>query len=180
MGSLPLGLLLGWANGASRLETRGMGKLKCLFPWLLRCGAASGWLYSSVTQSCLTLCDPMDSAHQASLSITNSQILLKLMFIKSVMPFISSSVVPFSSCLQSFPPSGCFPMSRLFASGGQRIGASASASVLPMNAQAWFPCSPRDSQESSTAPQFKSINFFGAQLSLWSSSHIHTCLLEKP
>ena len=54
-------------------------------------------------------------------------------------PTISSSVVPFSSCLQSFPASGSFPRSQLFASGGQSIGASASASVLPMNIQDWFP-----------------------------------------
>ena len=54
-------------------------------------------------------------------------------------PTISSSVIPFSSCLQSFPASGSFPMSQLFASGGQSIGPSASASVLPMNIQGWFP-----------------------------------------
>ena len=54
-------------------------------------------------------------------------------------PTISSSVVPFSSCLQSFPASGSFPMSQLFASGGQRIGVSVSASVLPLNIQDWFP-----------------------------------------
>ena len=54
-------------------------------------------------------------------------------------PTISSSVVPFSSCLQSFPASGSFPMSCLFPSGGQSIGASSSASVLPMNNQDWFP-----------------------------------------
>ena len=54
-------------------------------------------------------------------------------------PTISSSVIPFSSCLQSFPISGSFPMSQLFASGGQSTGASASASVLPMNIQDWFP-----------------------------------------
>jgi len=54
-------------------------------------------------------------------------------------PTISSSVVPFSSCFQSFPASGSFPMSQLFTSGGQNIGASASASVLPMNIQDWFP-----------------------------------------
>ena len=84
-------------------------------------------------------------------------------------PAISSSVVPFSSCSQPFPASGeSFPMSQLFASGGQSIGASASASVLPVNSQGWFPLgwsgvislwSPsRDSQESSPTPQFKSIN----------------------
>ena len=54
-------------------------------------------------------------------------------------PNISSSVIPFSSCLQSFPASGSFPMSQLFASSGQNIGASASTSVLPVNIQDWFP-----------------------------------------
>ena len=54
-------------------------------------------------------------------------------------PTIPSSVIPFSSCLQSFPTSGSFPMSQFFASGGQSIGVSASASVLPMNIQDWFP-----------------------------------------
>ena len=54
-------------------------------------------------------------------------------------PTISSSVVPFSSCIQSFPASGSLPMSQFFASGGQRFGVSASASVLPMNIQGWFP-----------------------------------------
>ena len=62
---------------------------------------------------------------------------------------ISSSVVPFSSCLQSFPASGSFQVSQLFTSGGQSTGVSISASVLPMNTQDWSPCSPRDSQESS-------------------------------
>ena len=74
--------------------------------------------------------------------------------------------VPFSLCLQSSPASGSFQMSQFFISGGQRIGVSASASVLPMNTQDWSPldglvrspCSPRDSQESSPTPQFKSIN----------------------
>ena len=82
-------------------------------------------------------------------------------------PNISSSVIPFSSCLQSFPASGSFPMSQFFTSGGQSIGASALASVLPVKIQDWFPlgfdmvwspCSPRDSQESSPTPQFKSPN----------------------
>ena len=78
---------------------------------------------------------------------------------------ISSSVVPFSFCPQSFPASGSFPMNQFFASGGQSIGVSASTSVLPMNTQAWSPldglvgspCSPRGCQESSPTPQFKSI-----------------------
>ena len=79
-------------------------------------------------------------------------------------PTISTSVIPFSSCPQSFPASGSFPVSQLFTWGGQSIGVSASASVLPMNIQDWFSlgwteslCSPRDSQESSPTPQFKGI-----------------------
>ena len=71
-------------------------------------------------------------------------------------PTISSSVTHLSSCLQSFPASGSLPVSEFFTLGGQSIGVSASASVLPMNIQDWF--SPRDSQESSATPQFKSIN----------------------
>ena len=82
-------------------------------------------------------------------------------------PTISSSVLPFSAHLQSFPASGSFPMSQFFTLGGQSIGVSASASILPMNIQDWFPldglvgslCSPRHSQESCPIPQFKSINF---------------------
>ena len=98
------------------------------------------WLdqtFSSVAQLCPTLCDPIDCSSQASLFITNSRSLLKLMYIKLVMPSLSSSVVPFSSYLQSFPASGYFPMSQFFTSGSQSIGAS--ASVLPMNVQNWFP-----------------------------------------
>ena len=81
-------------------------------------------------------------------------------------PTISASIVPFSSCLQSFPASGYFPMSQPFASGGQSNGVSASTSMFPINTQDWSPlgwlvgssCSPRDSQEYSPTPQFKSIN----------------------
>ena len=77
-------------------------------------------------------------------------------------PTISSSVVPFSSCLQSFPASGSFQMSQLSTSGGQSIRVSVSTSVFPMNTQdwslGWTPCRPRDSQEPFPTPQFKSIN----------------------
>ena len=82
-------------------------------------------------------------------------------------PTILSSVVPFSSCPQSFPASGSFPMSQLLASSGQSVGVSAIASFLPMKNQDWCPLgwtdwislqSPRDSQESSPTPQFISIN----------------------
>ena len=81
---------------------------------------------------------PWTAARQASLSITNFWRLLRLMSI-TCHPTISSSVVPFSSCLQSFPASGTFPISLFFASGGQSIGVSASASVLPTNIQDSFP-----------------------------------------
>ena len=71
--------------------------------------------FSSVAQSCLTLCDPMNRSTPGLLSITNSRSLLKLMSIESVMPpAISSSAVPFSSCPQSLPASGSFQMSQLF------------------------------------------------------------------
>ena len=102
-------------------------------------------------------------------------------------PTIWSSVVTFSSRLQSFPASGSFQVSQFFASGGQGIGVSASASVLPMNIQDWFPLGWTGwisllSKElwrlfSNTAVQ--KHQFLGAQLSLESSSHIHTWLLEK-
>ena len=103
---------------------------------------------------------------------------------------ISSSVVPFFSCLQSFPASGSFPVSQFFASGGQSIGVSAStsASVLPMNIQDWFPLGwtgwislkskGLSRVSSNTAVQKHPL--FGIQPSLWSNSHIHAWLLEKP
>ena len=97
---------------------------------------------SSVTQPFPALREPKDCIrpHQSSLSITNSQSLLKLMSTKLVMPStISFSAVPFSSCLLSFPASGSLPMGQFFTSGGQSIGFSASASVLPMNIQDGFP-----------------------------------------
>ena len=101
---------------------------------------------------------------------------------------ISSSVVRFSSYFQSFPASGSIQMSQFFTSGGKNIGVSVSASVLPMNIQDWFPLrwigwislqSKRLSRVFSNTTVQKH-QFFGAQLSLWYSSHIHTWLLEKP
>ena len=100
-------------------------------------------------------------------------------------PTISSSVVPFSSCLQSFPERGSFLMSGLFSSGGQSIGASASASasVLPMNIQCWFPVG----LTGLISLQFKGLlrvftntivwkhQFFSAQPCLW--SNLHSCFL---
>ena len=101
-------------------------------------------------------------------------------------PTISSSVIPFSSCPQSLPASGSFPVSQFFASGGQSIGLS--ASVLPMNIQDWFPLgwtSWISLQSKGFSRVFSNTTvqkhqFFGAQLSLWSNSHIHTWPLEKP
>ena len=85
------------------------------------------------------------AACQASLSFTISQSLLKLMSIELVMPSNHNILCfPFSSCLQSSPTSESFPMSQLFASGGQNIKDSASASVLPMNIQGWFPTAHAD------------------------------------
>ena len=90
---------------------------------------------SWVSQSCLTLCDPWTSACQASLSITNSRCSNSCPLSRWCQPTTSSSVIPFSSYLQSFPASGSFPMSWLVTSGGQNIRASASALVLAMNIQ---------------------------------------------
>ena len=101
---------------------------------------------------------------------------------------ISSSVIPFSSRLQSFPASGSFSMSQFFTSGGQSIGASALASVLPMTIQDWFSLrwagwislqSKRLSRVFSNTTVLKH-QFFGTQLSSQSNSHIHTWPLEKP
>ena len=111
---------------------------------------------------------PWIAARQASLSITISWSSLKLMSIELwCHPAISSPVDPFSSCSQSLPASESFPMSQLFSWGGQSTGVSALASFLPKNTPradllqnglVGSPCSPRDSQESSPTPQFKSIN----------------------
>ena len=130
---------------------------------------------------------PWIEAYQASLSITNSLSLLKFMFIKSVMPsIISSSVLPFSFCPQSFPASGSFQMNQLFASDDQSIGVSASASVLPMNTQDWSPLGWTgwiSLQSKGLSRVFSNTTvqehqFFGAQ---WeSNSHMYTWILEKP
>ena len=100
-------------------------------------------------------------------------------------PTISSSVVPFSSSLQSFSASGSFPMSQFFAkywSSGQSIGVSASTSVLPLNIQGWFPLGltdlislqPKELSRFLSSTIVQKHQFFDAQLSLWSNSHSHT------
>ena len=132
---------------------------------------------------------PWIAACQAYLSITNSRSLLKLTSVASVMhPAISSSVFPFSSCPRSLPASGSFPMSQLFAWGGQTIGVSASASVLPMNIQDWSPSGwpgwislqskglsrVFSQHHSSKASILQHSAFFTANF------HLHTWPLEKP
>ena len=120
----------------------------------------SRWIMSATTWT---------AARQAFLSFTTSQSLLKLCPLRQwYHPTISSSVTPFSSCPQSFPVSGSFPMSQFFPSDGQSIRVSASTSVLPVNIQDWFPydwlicspCSPKDSQGPSPTSQIKSNHYF--------------------
>ena len=140
----------------------------------------------SVAKLCPTLCNPWNAVFQASLSFI-SWSLLKFMSIESVI--LSNHLIlccPLLLFLQSFPASGSFSVSWFSASGGQSIGASASASVHAMNIQDWFPlgllvwapCSPRDSRVffSTTIQKHQ---FSHAQPSLWSNSHIHTWLLKK-
>ena len=141
---------------------------------------------------------PRTAACQASLSITNSQSLWGLLNMSLLLnscpssrwchPTISSSVITFSSCLQSFPASGSFPMSQFFSSGGQSIRVSASTSVIPMNSQDWsakgwtgwiFLQSKGLSRVFSNTT-VQRHQFFNAQLSSQSNSHIHTWPLEKP
>ena len=141
-----------------------------------------------LAQLCLTLCDPMDCSMPRlpcpSLSpgvCSNSCSLGRWCY-----PTISSSAVPLSFCSRSFPASGSFPMSRLFASGGPSI--EASASVFPMNIQDWFPLGLTglifllskgvSGDFSNTIVQ--THHFFSAQPSVWSNSHIHIWLVEKP
>ena len=145
--------------------------------------------FSSVESlSCVWLFVTLQTAwEQASLSVTNSQSSLKLTSTESVMPSNHRILCHFSSCPQSFPASGSFPKSQFFTSGGKSIGASASASVLPMNIQDWFPLGwmgwiSLQSKGLSivfSKTTIQKCQFFGAQLSLQSNSHIHTWLLEK-
>ena len=138
----------------------------------------------SIIQSCPMLCNPMDC------STSDLPVPYYLPDLAQIHvhwagwchPTILSSVVHFSSCLQSFPASGPFPVSQVFPSGGQSIGVSASASVLPMNIQGWSPSewtgwislqSKGLSRVLSNATLQKH-QFFSTQPSLWSNTHIHT------
>ena len=146
-------------------------------------------LFCSVAKSCLTLCNPVDCS---TLGFPVLHYLLEFVQTHVKQHWIhdtiqlSSSVAPLFSCPQSFPASVSFPMSLLFASGGQII--EALASVLPMNLQGSFPLwltglisllSKRLPRVFSNTTVWKH-QFFSAQPSLWSNSHIHMWLLEKP
>ena len=145
------------------------------------------WLsvqFSSVSQLCLTLCDPMNH------STPGLPVHRKLPCASSrwCHPTISSSVIPFSSCPQSLPASGSFSMSQLFTWGSQSIGVSASASVLPMNTQdwsalgwtGWISLQSKGLSRVFSNTTVQKHQFFGAQLSSQSNSHIHTWPLKKP
>ena len=142
--------------------------------------------FSSVNQSRPTLCNPMDCStpglpvHHQLLEFTQTHI-------HWVGDAISSSVIPFSSCPQSFPASGSFQMSQFFTWGGQSIEVSASVSVLPVNIQGWFPLGLTgliSLQSKGLSRVFSSTTVWRHQFiihpSLWSNSRIHTWLLEKP
>ena len=145
------------------------------------------WWWCSVTQSCLQPHGLQHARHPCPSPIpracSNSCPSSRWCHLT-----ILFSVIPFSLCLQSFPASGCFPMSQVFASGGQGIGVSALVSVLPMNSQGWFSLGWTgwiSLQSKGLSRVFSNTTvqkhqFFGTQPSLWSNSHIHTWLLEKP
>ena len=144
---------------------------------------------SSVTQSCSTL-KPygLENTRLPCPSSTPGVYSNSCPSIWWCHPTISSSVVPFSFCLQSFPASGSFQMSQFFSSGGQSIGVWASASVLPMNIQDWFPLGmtrwlsllSKGLSRVFCNTTVQKHPFFSAQLSLESNSHIHIWLLGKP
>ena len=145
--------------------------------------------FSSVTQSCPTL-RSRESQHgrPPCPSPTPGACPNSCPLSQWCHPAISSSVVPFSSCPQSLPTSGSFPMSQLFSWGDQSIDVSASASVLPMNTQDWSPLGWTgwiSLQSKGLSRVFSNTTvqkhqFFSAQLSSQSHSHIHTWPLEKP
>jgi len=144
--------------------------------------------FSSVTQSCPTLCNPMDCSVRLPCPSPTSEVCSNS-FPSSwwCHPTISSSVI-FFSCLQSFPATGSSPVSQFFASGSQSIGVLASASGLPMNIQDWFPSwwtgwislQSKGLSRVFSNTTVQKHQLFSAQLSLQSNSHIHTWLLEKP
>ena len=145
--------------------------------------------FSSVAQSCPTLCDPLNCS-MLGLSVHHQLPEFTETHVHQVGDAIQPShpVVPFSSCHQSLPASESFPMSQLFAWGGQSTGGSALASFLPKKSQGWVPLGwtgwiPLQSKGLSRVFSNTTVQryqFLSAQLSLSSNSHIHTWLLEKP
>ena len=145
--------------------------------------------FSSIAQSCPTIATPWIAARRVSQSITTPGVYSNSCPLSQwCHPTISSSVVPFSSHLRSFPASRSFPMSQLFIWGGQSTGVSTSASVLTMNTRTWSPLEWTgwiSLQSKGLSRVFSNTTvqkhqFFGAQLSSQSNSHIHTWPLEKP
>ena len=146
--------------------------------------------FSSVAQSCPTLCDPMNASmpglpvHHKLPEFTQTHVHR----VRWCHPAISSSVVPFSSCPQSLPASESFPMSQLFSWGGQSTGVSALASFPPKKSQDWSPLEwtgwislqSKGLSRVFSNTKVQKHQFFGAQPSSQSNSHIHTWLLEKP
>ena len=159
-----------------------------LLIWACFCRfSLASFQFSSVAQSCLTLWNPINCStpglpvHHQLLKFTQTHVHRVSDTIQPSHPLLSPSP-------QSFPASGSFPMSQLFTSGGQSIGVSASTSVLPMNTQDWSPLGwtgwislqPKELSRVFSNTTLQKHQFFGAQLSLQSSSHIHTWLLKKP
>ena len=142
-------------------------------------------LTCSVAQSCPTPCDPMDCS-TPGFPVHYQLLELAQTHVHQVGDTIQPpySVVPFYSCLQSSPASGSFPVSQFFASGGQSIGASASASVLLMNillrSTGFISLHSKGLSRVFSNITVQNHQFFHTQLSLWFNSHIHTQLLEKP
>ena len=142
--------------------------------------------FSSVIQSCATLCDPMKCSRQASLSITNYQSSLKLTSFESVMPSSHLILCRPLLLLPPIPPSiRVFPMSQLFAWSGQSTGLSALASFLPKNTQGsspsewtgWISLQSKGLSRVFSNTTVQKHQFLGTQLSSQSNSHIHTRLL---
>ena len=151
------------------------------------------WKSNSVQFSCSVVSDSLQAmdcsipgfcVHHQLLKISQTHVHQ----VSDAIQPILASVVPFSSCLQSFPALGSFPVSQFFTSGGQSVGVSGSASVLSMNIQDWFPLGwigwislqSKGLSRVFCNTTVQKHQLFSAQLCLWSNSHIHTWLLEKP
>ena len=171
----------GWENCSRKISS---------IIYIIRINPEKRWISSVQSLSCVRLfASPWITAHQASLSITNSQSPPKPMSIESVMP--SSHLIicrPLLLLPTIFPASGSFQMSQLFTSGGQNIRVSASASVLPVNTQdssplgwtGWISLQSKGLSRVFSNTTVQKHQFFGAQLSSQSNSHIHIWPLEKP